>query len=100
LVRCCHRDANLLILGACFFAAQLVFVLRAGRVEQVCVLPEFLVSNPAGFPDLFPAVSSTGRNWERDGIVPDFYVAGDWADFTAETDTQLETAVQLLMDRD
>ena len=39
-----------------------------------------------------------GRNWERDGIVPDVYVAGDWADFTAETDTQLETADELCSD--
>jgi C-terminal peptidase prc len=38
----------------------------------------------------------TGGNWEQDGIVPDFYVVGDWADFTAENDTQLETAIQLL----
>lgn len=38
----------------------------------------------------------TGGDWERDGILPDFYVAGDWADFTAENDTQLATALQLL----
>ncbi len=38
----------------------------------------------------------TGGDWEHDGIVPDFYVAGDWADFTADNDTQLATALQLL----
>ncbi len=38
----------------------------------------------------------SGGDWERDGILPDFFVAGDWADFTAENDTQLATALQLL----
>jgi C-terminal processing protease CtpA/Prc len=37
-----------------------------------------------------------GGNWEGDGIVPDLNVPGDWADFTAKNDTQLETALQLL----
>lgn len=37
-----------------------------------------------------------GGNWEGSGIVPDFSMPGDWADFTAENDTQLDTALQLL----
>lgn len=36
------------------------------------------------------------RDWEQDGLLPDFYVPGDWADFTAATDTQLAMALQLL----
>ncbi len=38
-----------------------------------------------------------GGNWEQDGIVPDYYVPGDWADFTAENDPQLGMALELLL---
>lgn len=37
-----------------------------------------------------------GGNWEQDGVVPDYYVPGDWADFTAENDPQLGMALELL----
>jgi C-terminal peptidase prc len=42
--------------------------------------------------------SLSGGNWERDGIVPGYFIAGDWADFTAESDTQFTTAIQLLQE--
>ena len=38
----------------------------------------------------------SGGNWEEQGILPDYYVSGDWADFTSENDPQLEIALQLL----
>jgi len=77
--------------------AQLVGTVTTGNVETIW---------PHSFEDgsrLWIAEEGfrppDGRDWEGDGVVPDFYVAGDWADFTAETDTQLETAVQLLLDK-
>ncbi len=40
--------------------------------------------------------SLSNGDWEQHGIKPDFYVGGDWADFSAENDQQLETALRLL----
>ncbi len=40
----------------------------------------------------------SGGDWERDGIVPGYFVAGDWAEFTADSDTQFTTAIQLLQE--
>ena len=42
--------------------------------------------------------SLSGGNWERDGIVPGYFVAADWAEFTADSDTQFATAIQLLQE--
>jgi carboxyl-terminal processing protease len=78
--------------------ARLVGTVTSGNVETIW---------PHGFEDgsrVWIAEEGfrplTSGNWERDGIVPDFYVPGDWADFAAKDDTQLETAIQLLQPGD
>jgi carboxyl-terminal processing protease len=40
--------------------------------------------------------SLNNGDWEQNGIKPDYFVGGDWADFSAEQDQQLETAIRLL----
>lgn len=39
----------------------------------------------------------SGADWEKSGIIPDFEIAVDWDEFTAETDQQLRTAVDWLL---
>lgn len=41
-----------------------------------------------------PAV--TGADWERDGLVPDIIVEGDWDQFSVETDPALSAALEAL----
>lgn len=74
--------------------ARLVGAVTRGNVETIW---------PHDFEDgsrLWLAEESfrpvSGTVWERNGVVPDYIVPGDWADFTTESDLQLATAIQLL----
>lgn len=76
--------------------ARLVGTVTGGNVETIW---------PHGFEDgsrVWIAEESfrslSGGNWERDGIVPGYFVAADWAEFTADSDTQFTTAIQLLQE--
>jgi carboxyl-terminal processing protease len=39
----------------------------------------------------------SGADWEESGIIPDLEIPLDWCDFTAETDLQLQAALDLLL---